>query len=137
MLRFAHHGLGRCGAQGRFQETGTLCLHFAFSKALAVLCPSLVHSFPGDLKSLKPSSSVQLGCRDKLGLVFIPLQQHPETRPGQCPAFAQLLQEEEPCYQWCSVQGLHNSQGIMTETISVPLITQGMFRKQTPVWWRC
>lgn len=41
-----------------------------------------------------------------------------------------------PCCWWCSVQGLHNSQEIITKTISVPLIRQGMFSQQTPVCWR-
>lgn len=45
--------------------------------------------------------------------------------------------KDSPCCQWCSVQVLHNSQGIIRETISVPLITQGTFSQQTPVSWRC
>lgn len=60
----------------RFQDTGTLYIPFAFPKAVEVLCPSLVHSFPRDLKSLKLSSPVQLGCRALCSVLCSSTQRH-------------------------------------------------------------
>lgn len=70
------------------------------------------------------------------GLCVHPSAAAPGGRSSPAQPVFDSFSKRQPLLSVCSVQGLHNSQEIIAETISAPLTRQGMFSQQTLVCWR-